>query len=156
VSEVVVVKSENGKLEGLGEKGGRAWRRFQAWVAEMAVGDTLRFEWHKPRSLQHHRHFFAMLNALFDAQERFDDENKMRQWLTVGAGYCDFVPGPAGVMCALPQSIAFHRLDESEFSELRGAVDRFLWTDAARKFLWPHLSDRASYEAVDRLLGEFR
>ena len=156
MADVVLVKGQAGKLEGLGERGGKAWARFRQWVDSMAVGDTIRFEWNKPRSLQHHRHFFAMLNALMDRQEAINDELKLRQWLTVGAGYCSFMPGPGGVMVAIPDSIAFHRLDENDFCALRAAVERFLWSDHAQRFLWPHLTKAQTYVLVDQLLGEFR
>ena len=39
MSEVILIKTEDGRLDGLGEKGGRAWRRFRAWVASMEAGD---------------------------------------------------------------------------------------------------------------------
>lgn len=58
-------------------------------------------------------------------------------------------------MVALPQSIAWHRLDEADFAELHAKVNQFLWTDHARKFLWPHLSDQQSYEMVETLMQEF-
>jgi hypothetical protein len=156
MASVVVVKGEDGKLTGLGEKAGKAWTSFMRWVADMAPGDTLQFEWNKPRSLQHHRHFFAMLHALLDRQEQFESMDQLRMWLTVGAGHCAFVPGPDGAMVALPDSIAFHRLDEVEFSAFRAAVERFLWTPHAQGFLWPHLGRAQRYAAVESLLGEFR
>lgn len=155
MSEVVIVKGEDGKLQGFGEKGGRAWARFLKRVAEMACGETLQFAWHEPRSPQHHRLFFAKLHGLADRQEAFDDETKLRQWLTVGAGYCDLVPGPDGQLVAIPQSIAFHRLDEVEFSELHRQVDNFLWSPHAQQYLWPHLSVVQRYAMVEQLMTEF-
>lgn len=156
MSEVVVVKGDTGKLEGIGEKGSSAWSRFLAKITSMGIGDTLRFVWHEPRSLQHHRKFFVKLHALLDRQEQFDSEDHLRQWLTVGAGYCTFVPGPDGITVALADSIAFHKLDEVEFTELHAGVDRFLYSPHAQAFLWPHLSAQLAYENIDRLIGEFR
>lgn len=155
MSNVVITKDENGKLKGLGEIGERAWAKFLRRIGEMATGDTLQFSWHLPRSPQHHRLFFAQVGALAERQEQFDDADKLRQWLTVGAGYCDFVPGPHGRMVALPQSIAWHRLDEVEFGDLHAKVDAFLWTEHARRFLWPHLSNEQSYAMVEQLHKEF-
>lgn len=155
MSSVVVCKGDDGKLQGLGEKGGRAWRKFMAHIKAMAAGETLEFAWQKPRSLRHHKLFFAKLHALADRQEQFEDADRLRMWLTVGAGYCDLVPGPKGRMVALPQSIAFHKLDEIEFGELHAAVDKFLWTEQARRFLWPHISDELSYATVEQLQMEF-
>lgn len=155
MSAVVVFKDESGKLAGFGEKGARAWAKFNSRVRAMAVGETLAFEWFEPRSVSHHRLFFGKLGMLMDLQEQFDDDDKLRKWLIVGAGYCDFVPGPRGKMVALPQSIAWHKLDEADFSDLHAKIDAFLWTDHARRFLWPHLSEAESYSMIESLMQEF-
>jgi hypothetical protein len=156
MTAVVVTKGQDGKLAGMGEKGGRAYAKFLKRVNDLAPGDTLHFEWREPRSLPHHRLFFGKVNALLDIQEQFDDADKLRQWLTVGAGYCDFVPGPTGRMVALPQSIAFHKLEEPAFAELHSQVDGFLWTHHARRFLWPHLTDEQSYAVVEQFMERFQ
>jgi hypothetical protein len=152
VSAVVVFKDDTGKLAGFGDKGRRAFEKFQRKVRELEPGETLHFEWREPRSPQHHRYFFAKLGELFDRQEQFDDVDKLRAWLTVGAGECDFVPGPKGRMVAMPKSIAWHKLDEVEFTELRRRVEAFMWSDHARRFLWPHLSDEETYQMVAQWL----
>lgn len=155
MSAVVVYKDESGKLAGFGQKGARAWAKFTKRIADMAVGETLSFEWWEPRSIKHHRMFFGKLGALLDRQEQFEDEDKLRKWLTVGAGYCDFVPGPNGRMVALPESIAFHKLDEADFSDLHAKVDAFLWTEHARRFMWPQMTQEHSYAMIEQLMQEF-
>lgn len=155
MSALVVFKGNDGKLQGFGEKGARAWAKFRARVDGMAIGETLGFSWVEPRSPQHHKFFFKKLAALLERQERFDDEDKLRAWLIVGAGYCDYVPGPDGCMVAIPQSMKWESMDEATFSEVHAQVDAFLWTDQARAFLWPHLSDRVTFEMVEQLRLEF-
>jgi len=156
MSDVVITRDECGKLSGIGEKGAKAYAKFQRRVQELRPGDTLHFSWREPRSLPHHRLFFAKLGALMDMQEQFDDEDKLRSWLTVGAGYCDFVPGPNGRMVALPESIAFHKLDEADFADLHAKVDTFLWQKHARSFLWPHLSEQQTYAMVEQFMERFQ
>lgn len=155
MSEVVVTKGEDGKLHGFGEKGDRAWRKFMATIKALEIGATMQFKFWLPRSPRHHRLFFAKLGALADMQEQFKDADRLRQWLTVGAGFADFLPGPTGRMVAIPQSIAWHKLDEADFSDLHQKVDAFLWTDHARRFLWPHLNDAQTYAMVEALHNEF-
>ena len=155
MSDLVITKGDDGRLKGMGEAGERAYAKWRKAVDALQPGETLRFQWWMPRSRKHHGLFFAKLTALHGMQEQFEDVERLRQWLTVGAGYCEFVPGPTGRMVALPQSIAWHRLDEADFAELHGKVDQFLWTDHARRFLWPHLSDQQSYEMVETLMQEF-
>lgn len=153
---VLVVKGEDGKLQGFGEKGARAWAKFLRRVHDMAEGELLTFSWREPRSIKHHRLFFAKLRALFDRQEAFGSEDKLRPWLTVGAGYCDLLPGRDGQLVAIPQSINFESLDEADFGELHLQVDQFLWSPHAQAYLWPHLSVQQRYDMVEQLLGEFR
>lgn len=155
MSDVVVVKGDDGKLAGLGEKGRKAFEKFRRAVEQLEPGETMRFVFKLPRSPQHHRLFFAKIARLLDRQEQFDDLDKLRKWLTVGAGYCQFVPGPSGRMVAMPDSIAWENLDEADFVDLHSRVDAFLYSEHARRFLWPHLSDEQSYALVEQFMQEF-
>jgi hypothetical protein len=150
--DIVVVKDEHAKLRGFGEKGQRAWLRFRKAIEALEIGETLSFSWHKPRSPKFHRLYFAMLGALFDMQEQFVDIDQLRAWLTVGAGYADFAPGPKGRMVALPKSIAWHRMDDNEFRELVLATWDFLRSAHATRFLWPALSDMQGDQRVTEFL----
>ncbi len=155
MSAVVVMKDEAGKLVGLGEKGSRAWSKFRRAVESLEIGETIGFEWKKPRSPKYHRLYFVMLHDLFDRQEQFPDADQLRAWLTVGAGYAEFVPGPRGRMVALPKSIAWSRMDDVEFAELVEATWRFLRTEHARRFLWPELDPAAAAESIDEMLAGY-
>lgn len=155
MSAVVLMKAEDGKLHGFGEKGERAWGKFRKRIDGMEPGETLQFEWHEPRSPAHHRMFFGKLAVILDRQEQFEDVDKLRAWLAVGAGYCDFAPGPKGRMVAIPQSIAWHKLDEADFADLHAKIDAFLWTEHARRFLWPQHADEQTYAMVESILAEF-
>lgn len=153
--DLVIVKGDDGRLHGFGDKGHRAYKRWVAKVRDLAIGETLSFSWREPRSPKFHRLFFAMLHNLFDQQEQFDDVDSLRAWLTVGAGYAEFVPGPKGRMVALPKSIAWDRMDDTEFHELVSAVWAFLCTEHPQRFLWPHLSPEQTSETVEQLLLGF-
>jgi len=152
--DVVVVKTESG-LEGLGEASKRAYGRFRELVRNLEVGETLRVSWKEPRSPGFHKLFFVMLGHLFDQQENFPDENSLRSWLTVGAGFAEFVPGPTGKMVALPKSISWERMDEGEFRDLVSAVWSFLRTDHAQLFLWPATPADVRRRSVETLLAGF-
>lgn len=151
--EVVVFKDERGKLAGHGEKGARAYARFAARVRELAPGDTLAFSWREPRAPGSHRFFFVLIRELMERQEFFVNSDDLRAWLTVGAGYVTWCEGANGPI-ALPQSIAFDKLDEAEFLGLIQAVKTFLWTPHAQRTLWPHMNAQQSYEAVEHLMLE--
>jgi hypothetical protein len=155
VPELVLVRGQDGHLEGLGEKNARRYERFKRHVRGMDEGETVTFHWGKPRSVRFHRLYFAFLNQLFGQQETFEDVERLRDWLTLGARYVDFVPGPDGQLCALPKSIAFHSMEDLEFGEYVQAVWQFLRTPQAHTYLWPAIGMQRASEAVERLLLEF-
>lgn len=155
MAEVVVVRGNDGKLAGLGEKGERAWAKFSAAVKKMEIGETLKFSWWAPRSPGFHARHFVILAAVFDAQDQFLDAEKFRMWAQVGAGFCDILPGPKGRAVAIPQSIAWDKLDDVEFAEHHAAVIAFLRSAHATRFLWPAMTDLQGDDMMETLLREF-
>lgn len=155
MTNVVICRGQDGKVTGMGEKGQRAWESFKRGIEALEIGETLAFSWKKPRSPKFHRLYFAMLHKLFEMQEQFADINALRSWLTVGAGYADFAPGPKGRMCAIPKSIAWENMDDNEFRELVLATWEFLRSVHATRFLWPALSDMQADERVTAFLLKY-
>ena len=147
--DLVVYRGEEGKLQGLGEKGRRAWEKFRRVVEGLEVGETMGFSYRLPRSPNHHRFFFARLAELFARQERFDDDERLLEWLKVGAGFVDLMPGPDGALVAVPKSISWVTLDEQGFIEVHRAIRDFLMTPRAQEYLWPHLAPHARNQMVE-------
>jgi hypothetical protein len=154
MAQVELIKDETGKLAGATEKDQRAWSKFLKRIKELGQSSIL-FEWREPRSGPFHRRHFAMLAALFHAQEQFVDDEQFRKWGEVGAGHADLVPGPTGKAVALPKSIAYSKLEQHEFEELHKSVFAFYRSLYATRFLWPHLSDQQATEMVETILREF-
>lgn len=155
MSKVVLIKDEAGKLRGIDPAHERAYRKWRKQVLELPVGQTLGFSYRLPRSPGHHKLFFAKLNALLDRTEAFANIDKLRYWLTMGAGYFDLIPGFDGTPNAIPRSIDFDRMDEAEFSELHRAVDEFLMTDRALETLWPELLPMQRLAMAESFVREF-
>lgn len=153
--ELVIFKDDTGRMAGFGEKGRRAFTKFRKIIAELEVGETMQFSWRMPRSPAHHKFTFAKLTGLFERQERFDDFERLLDFLKVGAGHVDLFPGRDGVFVAVPKSINWVNLDEQGFIEWHRAVNDFLWTDYAQAALWPHLDDHQRYACVDSWHREF-
>ena len=150
----ITLVANNGKLAGLTPQDDARYQKFRRKLE--TLGDScIRFEWREPRSGPFHRRHFAMLGALFACQEQFHDARQFRKWGEAGAGYADLVPGPKGKPIGLVRSIAYHRLDQDEFSKVHEAVFEFYRSEHARRFLWPHLGDQESWEMVEAALGEF-
>lgn len=155
MARIILTRDDTGRLDGLTDADKRAYGRFRVKVGNLGHGDTLAFEFKLPRSPRFHRLHFAFLGALFDCQEVFDDPERMRKWIEVGAGHVDFVPGPAGELMALPRSVAYEALEDSDFREHHLKVIGFLRTPGAYRFIWPHLSDDGREQMINAILEEF-
>lgn len=153
--QVILHRGPNGKPEGITPAMDRAYQRFRARAAALEPRDSLVFSWREPRSGPYHRRHFVMLDALFQAQERFEDDEKFRKWLEVGAGYCDLLPGPTGELVAVPKSIAYEKLDQLEFEPIHAAVFAFARSERCTAFLWPHLTAEQRFMMVETTLAEF-
>lgn len=151
---VTLALNEHRKLDGISAEDQKKYAKFRERL-ETLGDESITFTWHEPRSGKHHRRFFAIVNRIFEHQEQFDDLDVFRMWLQVGGGHCSFAPGPTGKMVALPKSIAYHRLDEAEFSEVETSIMRFIRSDRATGFLWPHLSEKQREEMIDTIIREF-
>ncbi|MFC4923601.1 hypothetical protein [Delftia deserti] len=155
MTKLVLTKDQQGKLCGMDPAGQRAYGRFKAAVAALEPGQTMAFNYRLPRSPKHHAFFFAKLQRLLDRTEAFTDLDKLRAWLTLGAGYAYFVPGLDGKPNAIPQSLDFDCMDENEFCELHRAVDAFLWTGHAQAVLWPALDVHQRWACMESFMGGF-
>ncbi len=156
MTELVITKGQDGKLEGLGEKGRRAYSKFRDMVDGLAVGETVWFAFRLPRSPQHHRYFFKKITGLFERQELFQDFDRFMDWLKVGAGFCELLPGPGNQLVAIPKSLAWEKLEEQDFTEFHRALTDFLWTEQPQAALWPQLTAEQRYVMVDRWHRDFQ
>ena len=149
MTALVIYKAEDGKLDGLGEKGRRAYAKFRKMIEELSVGQTLGFSYVLPRSPPHHKYFFAKLTGLFERQEQFTDFDRLMDFLKVGAGHVDLFPGQNGVFVAVPKSINWEKLEEQGFVEFHRAMNDFLWTPYAQAALWPHVNAEQRYRCIE-------
>lgn len=148
MTQVVIVKCEDGRLRGLGQEGERAYNKWRRMVADMEIGETLEFGFTAPRSPKHHRKFFAIVRSLLEHTEAFTDFDALRDWLTVGVGVVE--PDGAGGYRA--KSMSFTEMEEPEFSELVRKATDFLFTERAQRVLWRHLDQQKRDEMVRSVL----
>jgi hypothetical protein len=152
---IIVTKNDQGGLEGVGQKCKQALHRFQRWVERLEPGEIFTMDVWMPRNPKFHKLHFVMLAAVFDAQEQFADAEHLRLWLQTGAGYCKLLPGPNGKPVAIPDSIAWSKMDDIAFGEHHQRVKDFLRSPRATGFLWPHLPPHEASNIVEGILAEF-
>ena len=87
-------------------------------MKRIKAGDLLECEIKKPRNYKFHKKYFALLNMIFDNQERYSNITDLRHDLTVEAGYYTLRENLQGDTIKTPNSISFSQMDELEFSEL--------------------------------------
>lgn len=144
-----------GVVDGLGEHGKKQWRRFFNMLMRLEPGEMVSIKTHKARSGPFHRRHMVIETAVFEAQEKFDSFEQFRNWLKVGAGFCDWVPGPRGAVIPVPKSIAFAKLEDGDMRQVHDDMAAFLRTEYAQKTLWKHLSVLQRSEMLETILRGF-
>lgn len=132
-------------VDGLGERGRKQWRRLWNNILRLEPGEMVELTTLQPRLGWYHRKHFAMEQALFEAQERFEEFESFRTWLKVGAGHVDWFPGPKGGVIPVPRSVSYAKLEQGAMERFHNDAVDFLRTEHAGKTLWKHLS------VVDRI-----
>ena len=153
--KVAITKDQYGKLVGFGQAGAKTYEKFLQAVRALEPGEMLSFEYRVPRSQRFHGLHFAMLTAVFDNQEQWQDEYQFRKWTEAGAGHADIAPGPKGKPIAVVRSIAYDALDDEEFHVLHEAIKAFLRSEHAVRFLWPEVNVSLAMASMDQLIAEF-
>ena len=110
---------------------------------------------HKARSLGFHRRHMLIETRLFEAQEKFEHWEQFRNWLKLGSGFCDWMPGPRGAVVPIPRSISFDKLEDDDMRQVHDDMLAFLRTDHAQKVLWRHLTPQRRGEMLEAVLMEF-
>ncbi len=96
-------------------------------MAELPEGAVVRARVTRPRSVQHHRLFFALLKLVHEnspAGAKWPLLDDFREIVTIGAGYYRWIELPNGKRESRAQSIAFHKMDQNEFNKFfEAAID---------------------------------
>ena len=141
-------------IKGLDDKHNRRWRRLwrQGWHAE--PGEVFHFQVIRDRSGPFHRRHRAVVQRLFESQEKFTNIDALHDWLKVGACWVDWGVGRGGAPVAIPKSTSFEACSDDEMKELHTAAVDFLHTPRAQRKLWPHIKSPARAEMLGIILRE--
>lgn len=144
-----------GYVDGLGERGRRQWRRLWSNLMRLEPGEMVEIRTHQKRLGWFHRKHMALETAVFEAQDRFEVFEGFRDWLKVGAGFCDWYPGPKGGVFPVPRSIAYDKLEQGDMERFHADAVQFLRSDHAGRTLWRHLETTQRVEMIEGLLARF-
>jgi hypothetical protein len=120
-------------------------------LRKIKQGDIVRCEVTRPRNIQHHRRFFAMLNTVWIACGDWKDteelltELKFRVGLVETQRVVDRKTGEVLAELVKPGSISFASMNEDQFSEFYNKCVNVICTDMV-----PGLSDSVLRDEVLR------
>lgn len=72
----------------------------------------------QPRNYKFHKKFFALVNMVFENQDRYTSIDRLREDLTIEAGFYEEHVTFVGEIKTTAKSISFANMDEIEFSTL--------------------------------------
>ena len=84
-------------------------------LLKVANDSLVTVEMKRGRNLPHMRLFFALMRLVFDNQDRYDNLHALRGAITIALGYFEIVTLPDGSVGAMPRSISFAKMDQTEF-----------------------------------------
>lgn len=143
-------------VDGHGKQGKTVWRRFWSRILKAEIGEMFRFITKQDRSGPYHRRTFAILQAVFDAQDRFHNFEQYLNWVKVGAAWVDWVAGPKGGIVPLPRSVSYSEADQDEFMQFTAQVMDFFRCEYAPRYLWRHLKPEQAGEMMRTIMGGFQ
>lgn len=147
MSTIIILRHALGALrptEALGE----------AALAEYAQGEEVKAEITRPRNLRFHKKYFALLTLLYPHQNIYPTPELFRAAVQCALGWGDAMTMLDGRIIMVARSIAFGKMDETEFGELMKrffelAVTRILpnvnEADLMREWDEIMVGDRADY-----------
>lgn len=142
-------------MDGATDRDKKAWRDWWRAVAQAGSGEFFSITIKRRRNGKFHRLSFVLLQAVFKAQERFDDFRIFRAFVKLGANYCDFIPTPDGEIRAVPKSTSFSDCSEEEMREFHTNAIAFLRTGRAQSMLWPHMPPALAEQGMEKILSSF-
>jgi hypothetical protein len=135
------VKQQGGKLSPMDEP-------TQERMQKIRFGEVIEVEFKKKRNPLFHRKFFALMQLVFENQEKYQTMEALLTEMKLQVGHYDEHVTMGGKLIYQPKSIAFDAMDDIEFSEFYDKV-----VDATLKFFLRDM-DRAELETmVDQIIG---
>ena len=112
--EVYLIKTTNGNFV-------PAYDSDRENSVRFPPGEIVKANITKPRNIGFHKKYFAMLNLMYQNQERFNNFEDFRGYYQIRAGYYKTVLTPKSTMY-WPVSISFANMDQLEFENVYNSV----------------------------------
>lgn len=117
-------------------------------LRKLAFGDIVRVEVKKPRNSKHHRKYWALVSMVWQNQERYETADQLHTALKLSAGIYDTITLPSGNEYRVPGSIAFDKMDQTDFSQFFDNV-----CDLVAKHFLPGVTSDQLKREVEEMIG---
>lgn len=98
----------------------------------------------KPRGLQFHKRFFALINVFFQQQDHFQSIEAFRRYLIINAGWYSTTVWPNGHTEFFADSIAFSKMDQEEFDKMKNEIAKVIikeiLTPSHEQWVWEEIA----------------
>lgn len=105
----LLCRKELGKLVPVDVAGQEALR-------DVKQGSLVSVEIKRPRNVQHHRLYWALVSLVWENQERYPSAEDLHAAIKIAAGIRTQIELPNGTIGFIPGSISFHKMTQTEFS----------------------------------------
>lgn len=110
----ISVKKIDGVLVPVGEEAAEQFKKLTKTEFVVSIASN--------RNPAFHRKAFALLNRIYSNQEKFDNVDLFRAWITMKAGYVLTGTAPNGTPLFLPESLSFESMKPEKFERWYSSV----------------------------------
>lgn len=139
-------------IRGLDAKNDKRWRRLWSRIWKAEPGEGFQIYSMEERSGAFHRRHRAILDRLFESQERFRNIKALHDWMKVGAYWVTWEEGKTGKPIPKPRSTSFPECSEDEMREAHMAMLDYLHTERAQRYLWKHLKSEQRQDMLETII----
>lgn len=117
-------------------------------LRKLKFGDVVTVEVKKPRNGKHHRLYWALVGIVHHNQDRYETTEQLHSAIKIAAGHYELLTMPNGNEYKIPRSIAFDKMDQTEFSAFYDRV-----CDLVAKHFLPGVSVESLKTEVEIMIG---
>lgn len=88
----------------------------------LPLGQPIKVKISRPRNLQQHRKFYALLQIVFQNQSIYPTIEALLAVIKITLGHCDIVKLPDGQMVPVVKSISFASMPQDDFNRFYSAT----------------------------------
>ena len=115
---------------------------------KLKMGDVVLVEYKRPRNIKFHRKFMALVNLVYDNQDKYHNLQDLLTEIKLQVGHYEEHITLGGKIVYQPKSISFASMEEDDFSQFYSKV-----MDVVLKYFLKDMSEEELNDLVDSIIG---